>query len=116
MEYSEHELSLLLTTDEEIESLNSQYRNKQKPTDVLSFSQLEGEGGASDSKLLGDVVISVETAIKQAKELGYTLKEELTRLLIHGTLHLLGYDHENVPEAEAKKMQELEDKLFEKLS
>ena len=112
MGYSQHELSVLLTTDEEIASLNEQYRNKPNPTDVLSFSQLEGE--VTESNLLGDVVISVETALKQAAELQVTLDEELVRLLIHGTLHLLGYDHEGVTEEEAREMEELEQKFFEK--
>jgi len=113
LEYSEHELSLLLTGDKEIASLNNQYRNKSSATDVLSFSQLEGEGH-SEEKLLGDVVISVETASRQAQETAVSLEEELVRLLIHGTLHLMGYDHENVSEAEVKEMENLEEKFLEK--
>jgi probable rRNA maturation factor len=93
---SEMELSVLLTGDEAIQALNRDYRGQDRATDVLSFSQLEEEGG--DTGLLGDVVISVETARRQAGEHRLSLDEELALLLIHGTLHLLGYDHERSPE------------------
>jgi len=89
------ELSVLLTGDEGIRALNRDYRGQDQATDVLSFSQLEEEGG--DTGLLGDVVISVETALRQAGEHRLSLDEELALLLIHGTLHLLGYDHERSP-------------------
>ena len=115
MEYSEHELSILLTSDEEIQALNSQYRNRDKPTDVLSFSQLEGEELPLEEKLLGDVVISVETASRQAEAAGYGLMVEIFKLTIHGVLHLVGYDHENVTAEEAEKMLNLERSFFEKV-
>lgn len=108
------ELSLLFTDDSEIKELNRQYRGRDNPTDVLSFSQAgKGETIAADG-LLGDVVISVDTAQRQADEYGVTLTEEIDRLLIHGILHLAGYDHETSP-TDAKKMRAKERALIKKL-
>ena len=104
------EVSIVLTTDQEIQSLNRDYRQKDKPTDVLSFSLLEGAPGPTQS--LGDIVISLDTAEQQAQDLGVPLDDELLRLLIHGLLHLLGYDHENVSKEEEERMKEREDQLF----
>ncbi|MFP6664427.1 MAG: rRNA maturation RNase YbeY [Deltaproteobacteria bacterium] len=87
------ELSIVLTDDAEIHVLNRDYRDRDRPTDVLSFAQREGEG-AIDDALLGDVILSVPTAERQARERGHTLAAELLELLAHGLLHLLGYDHE----------------------
>ena len=93
------ELSIVLVSDPLMRRLNRQWRGKDRPTDVLSFSQREG-GGMVPPALLGDVVISVATARRQAKECGETLAACSERLLIHGLLHLLGYDHErSAPEA-----------------
>lgn len=97
------EVSILLTDDESIAGLNSEYRGVEGPTDVLSFSQHEGEDDfapGGEENLLGDVVISVETAERQARERGAELDEELDVLLAHGLLHLLGYDHAEPEEAE----------------
>lgn len=105
------ELSLLLTTDQAIQVLNKNYRNKDKPTDVLSFPLLEGEG-SEFSISLGDLVISLETCKRQAIELELSDKERFLQLLVHGLLHLLGYDHENVPESERIRMEEREDCLL----
>jgi len=102
------ELSVALITDREIEKLNRKYRNKPKPTDVLSFPA--GELLAGRHPLLGDVVISVERAEEQAKAGGWTLDEEINRLLIHGILHLLGYDHER-SRKEALVMRSMERKI-----
>ena len=85
--------------------LNSRYRAKPKTTDVLSFPQ-------DNTLLLGDIVISLPRAIVQAKEYEVTVAEEVTRLLIHGTLHLLGYDHENVSARKARAMVQEEDRLM----
>ena len=95
------EISLLLTGDDEIAALNSDYRQKQAPTDVLSFAMMEGEPmpDASGELLLGDIVISTTRAAEQAAELGQSLSRELVFLFIHGLLHLLGYDHEGNLEA-----------------
>jgi len=88
------EVSILLADDESISILNGQYRGIEGPTDVLSFSQHEGEDEfAAEQGLLGDVVISVETAMRQAAERGAQLDSEIDLLLVHGLLHLLGYDH-----------------------
>ncbi len=80
-----------------------------RPTDVLSFSALEGEGAEFRGELLGDVVISLETADRQARERRVALDHELRDLLIHGVLHLFGMDHERPSDARA--MRELEDHL-----
>jgi len=95
------ELSLVLVSDRRMRVLNRRYRKKDRPTDVLAFPLHEKWGQATflslSPFLLGDVVISVPTARRQAAELGYGLREELRRLLVHGVLHLLGYDHERGP-------------------
>lgn len=104
------ELSILLTNDETIRQLNKQWRNKDKPTDVLSFLVNEKPFGYKYT-VLGDVIISLPYAKKQAKEIGLTEKEEILRLLAHGILHLLGYDHET-SEEDAKVMFDLQDKIF----
>lgn len=111
MGYENAELSVLLTTDKEIADLNAKYRGKNKPTDVLSFSQNEGKAQI-ETKHLGDLVISLETCARQAREFGVSFLEELNRLLIHGLLHLLGYDHENVSKIEAQKMRSKEAELL----
>jgi len=105
------ELSLYLTDDREIRDLNRQYRGVDSATDVLSFSQQEGEvlSSAGGPCLLGDVVISMDRAKEQARELGTDLEVELRRLLAHGVLHLLGYDHEG-SEEEVNTMRNLEDR------
>lgn len=96
------EVSILFTDDEEIALLNKEYRQIDGPTDVLSFSQFEGEDFAPDEMEtpLGDVVISVETARRQADEQGHSLEQEINVLLVHGILHLLGYDHVETDETE----------------
>lgn len=82
------EVALVLTGDRAVRVLNARYRKKDKPTDVLSFPGPGGEAG------LGDIVISVDTAARNAKEYGRTLPQELDILALHGFLHVLGYDHE----------------------
>lgn len=102
------DFTLLLTDDKEIHRLNLQYRKKDKPTDVLSFpSNME--------RYLGDLVISVETAKAQAREYKTTLIDEITRLITHGLLHLLGYDHEKVSPATARKMRRKEKLLLDQI-
>ena len=86
------ELSILLVDDANMQNLNRLHRNIDSATDVLSFPQAENDEFISH--MLGDVVISVETAERQAKEHQFSLEQELVLLLIHGLLHLLGYDHE----------------------
>ena len=108
-----NQLSIVICSDDEIQELNSRYRGKDSPTDVLSFSQLEGREHAPIISSLGDVIISVDTAQKQANNLGVSLEDEILRLLIHGTLHLFGYDHENVPDSEAERMRLKEEDIFQ---
>jgi probable rRNA maturation factor len=100
------ELSILLTDDAFIRTLNREHRGKDKPTDVLSFSQTEGDepGGLPDALtegLLGDVVISLDTAERQARKRKHTLMDEVRFLLAHGILHLMGYDHQTDAEEAA---------------
>jgi probable rRNA maturation factor len=114
LECSDSELSLLVTNDEHIRELNSQYRSKDTATDVLSFAAREQTPAQMPIDVLGDVVISLETAVEQAKTRELPVDAEIFRLLIHGVLHLLGYDHEGVGDAEVQKMQDLEDSLFDK--
>lgn len=106
------EISITLTDNQTIKELNKQWRNKDKPTDVLSFPMEDSIG--YKYRLLGDVVISLPFAKKQAEEIGFSYKEEILRLLIHGILHLLGYDHERSKEDE-KIMFELQEKIFQKI-
>jgi len=108
---SKVELSIALVSDAQIKRLNKLYRNKDKPTDVLSFPIGEK---VEDWLILGDIVISVDTARRQAQELGHSLEEELKRLLVHGLVHLLGYDHELGGEEE-KKFFELEEFVLREL-
>ena len=93
------EVSVALVDDAEIHRLNASYRGKDRPTDVLAFAQREGDG-VLDETLLGDVVISLDTAARQAAERGHALEAEVRELLVHGVLHLLGYDHERSEEDE----------------
>lgn len=100
--------------DSQIRELNRKYLRRNRPTDVMSFSQMEGAFAHVNTNLLGDVVISVETARRQAREAHLPLHDEMTHLLIHGILHLLGYDHEG----SAKKSREMklkEKQLFRKV-
>ena len=95
---SHAELSVALVDDDAIQQLNRDYRDKDKPTDVLAFAMSEGEQLTTiegEPLLLGDVIISVPTAVRQAKQNKRPLLDELTMLLAHGLLHLLGYDHDS---------------------
>jgi len=109
----ETEVSILLTDDKFIRSLNNKYRGIDKPTDVLSFNLQEGAVKSPEvesNKLLGDIIISVETAQRQADNLNHSMERELKVLLIHGLLHLTGYDHEE--DADYKIMREKEDEIL----
>lgn len=111
LEYPQGELSILLVADREIEDLNRRYLQKKGPTNVIAFSMREGEIANLNPEILGDIVVSIETAKRQAFESGINFKEMLARLLIHGLLHLLGYDHEG-PEKEAREMEQKEEELL----
>jgi probable rRNA maturation factor len=103
---SGEELCVLLVGDDRMRELNRDWRGKDRPTDVLSFSQQEGEALPEPAFLLGDVVVSVDTLRRQAADGGWTEDEELTRLLLHGVLHLLGHDHEDEGDAERMRAEE----------
>lgn len=91
---SDNELSVVFVHDERMQSLNRTYRCKDRPTNVLAFPQSPTYEGEPQTLLLGDVVISLPTAAREAFELSQTLEERVVFLLAHGLLHLLGYDHE----------------------
>jgi probable rRNA maturation factor len=110
---SESGLSLTLVGDEAIRTLNRDYRGKDRPTDVLSFP-LEEPANGSVERILGDVVISVDTARRQAADYDATLQREIYRLLIHGLLHLTGYDH--VGTSERRVMQREERRLADSIA
>jgi rRNA maturation RNase YbeY len=106
------ELSVVLVDDAAIRALNREFRGKNRPTDVLSFSQLEDARRSARAPIeidpaarvqLGDVVISIDTALAQARRAGISARERLAALLVHGMLHLVGYDHERSP-AQARAM------------
>jgi probable rRNA maturation factor len=103
LEREEHELSILLTDDTFIQTLNKEHRGKDTPTDVLAFPLDESDGTPSvlDDALLGDVVISLDTAERQARRRKHDLFDEVSFLLAHGILHLVGYDHQTDEEEAA---------------
>lgn len=102
------ELSVALIANAEAQQLNATYRHKDYATDVLSFPA--GDGLPGEVRILGDVIISVDKAKEQAEERGRSLDEEMATLLIHGIVHLLGYDHERSTE-DARIMGRLEKKI-----
>ena len=108
------ELSVLLVGDKAMRSLNRRYRNKDRTTDVLSFPLQEGRFTSIQPHVLGDIVVCLPAAGRQAKAAGDTSLVEIRRLLVHGYLHLLGYDHENGG-AEARRMEGRERRLREAL-
>jgi probable rRNA maturation factor len=105
--HARSELSIALVDDQEIRALNQTWRQKNRATDVLSFSLIEGTDAERSAGLMGDVVISVETAAAQAKERHRGLNEEVAKLVIHGLLHIVGFDHENDAEARSMRREEL---------
>ena len=106
------QLSILIVDDVKIREINRDYLAKDRPTNVISFAMQEGEGGGVQPDLLGDVVISAETAARDAGEAQATFESELYFLLLHGILHLLGYDHERGTKAEARLMESREKEVF----
>ena len=114
LKLSHPEISILLLDDRQIQELNRTYLSRDCPTDVLSFPMAEGPFPAVQPHILGDVVISVETALRQAEARQAGLHEELAFLLIHGILHLTGYDHEQGG-SEQRRMRRMEQKLLKTL-
>ncbi|MBP1765021.1 MAG: metalloprotease ybeY [Firmicutes bacterium] len=104
------EVSLVLADDAYIQELNCHYRGKDMPTDVLSFALNEGEEpeifDGPEENLLGDIIISLETAERQAVDYGHSIERELAFLTIHGLLHLLGYDHEQEEQRRVMRAEE----------
>lgn len=103
--YSQGEISIALVDNEQIRDLNKMYRGIDEPTDVLSFPM--------DDEIWGDIIISTDKVISQAEEYGHSLERELGFLVVHGILHLLGYDHQT-PEEEAV-MRQKEEKILTEL-
>lgn len=108
----ETELSVSIVGDRSIRIINREYLAKDRPTNVISFSLQEGDCGGVNPHALGDVLISAETAAREAEEGGMPFFERLSFLLLHGILHLCGYDHERSGEVEAQKMRQKEQQLF----
>ena len=111
MEHPDGELSLLLVNDAQIQALNLRYLGRDKPTNVLAFPMREGEFSTLHPHLLGDLVISVETARRQMKRFGLDEMKMVILLMIHGILHLVGYEHEGTRKG-AQEMSIKQKELF----
>lgn len=112
------EVSVSFVSDEEIHELNRDYREVDRPTDVLSFALQEGEEFPEPSDfeaqaMLGDIVISIPTAVRQSEDYGHSIEREVAFLLAHGFLHLMGYDHQS-PEEE-QEMFGIQEEVLEQL-
>lgn len=109
------EVSVTFVDDQYIHQLNSTYRGVDRSTDVLSFALDEGEEmpELGNVHILGDIIISVETAQRQADDYGHTIEREIAFLAVHGALHLLGYDHQQ--QADTQKMRTKEEMVLNKL-
>jgi probable rRNA maturation factor len=103
---------VVIADDAGIREINRDYLQRDRPTNVISFPMQEGEGGGINPLLLGDVVISAETAARDAAEAGIPFEHELWFLLLHGILHLLGFDHERGSAEEGLRMEAREQELF----
>jgi probable rRNA maturation factor len=104
------ELSLVFTNDDSIQEINAEWRGKDKPTNVLSFPAFPLEPGGMPGPMLGDIVIARETVEREAVDLDKTFDDHLTHLLVHGFLHLFGYDH--MEKDEAEEMEALETRIL----
>jgi probable rRNA maturation factor len=110
--FPDSELSVVVVGDRTIRRLNREYLGRDKPTNVISFAMQEGDFPGLNPLVLGDVAISADTAAREAEEGGIGFESRLTFLLLHGILHLAGFDHERSGEAEARKMEAKEQELF----
>lgn len=110
MECHDAELSIVITDDKHIAELNSRFLKRKGPTNVLSFPIREDNPNEPETLMLGDIVISLDAAIRDAKKAGESLTRMIDRLLIHGLLHLLGYNHER--SKEAWRMEEETERLL----
>lgn len=111
LDFPDAELSILIVDDSEIEKLNRKYLNRKGPTNVIAFPMVKGDFTHISPQLLGDVVVSMETAQQEAQTAGIHVDERLLELLIHGILHLVGYDHE-LSESEALIMEAKSNELL----
>ena len=107
------EISLVFTNDEEIRTVNREWRGQDKPTNVLSFPAFPIEPGGQPGPMLGDIVLAEETLRREALDLGISFDDHLTHLLVHGFLHLFGYDH--MTDEEAAVMEGLETRILAEL-
>ncbi|MFZ0482757.1 MAG: rRNA maturation RNase YbeY [Desulfobacterales bacterium] len=105
------ELSILIVDDSQIEILNKKYLRRYGPTNVIAFPMRTDRFSNINPELLGDVVISIETAEREGKRIGISMEERFTQLLVHGILHLLGYDHET-SEQDADKMEKKSEEIL----
>lgn len=112
LEFPDSELSVSIVGDRSIRRINREYLGKDRPTNVISFSMHEGDYGNINPSVLGDVVISADTAMSEAEQGGMTLHSRLVFLLLHGILHLAGYDHERSGEEMAGIMIEREKEIY----
>ncbi len=112
LDFPDGEISILIVDDPQIETLNQKYLNRQGPTNVIAFAMREGEFSHLTPHLLGDVVISMDTTAKEAQDAGLSMERRFNELLVHGILHLFGYDHED-SEKEARRMEEKSRELLE---
>jgi probable rRNA maturation factor len=112
--YDGYELTVVLVDDREIARLNRQYFRRNRPTNVISFPMRDETAASLPAKMLGDVVISAETAQRDAGQAGEKTEDEVLFLMIHGILHLAGYDHEGSL-AERRKMETKEKEFYERL-
>jgi probable rRNA maturation factor len=112
LNHSDKEISILFVDDRQIRALNNKFLKRNFPTNVISFPMAQGEFSEITPHLLGDVVISVETAMKEAQESGLSLEQEVVLLLIHGILHLTGYDHTR---GNRKQMEKVQEGLFKRV-
>lgn len=110
--FPEAELSIVILDNEGIREINRDYLQRDRPTNVISFAMQEGEASGLNPQVLGDVVISAERADTDAAEAGVPFEHELWFLLLHGILHLLGYDHERGTEEQAREMEAKEREIF----
>lgn len=111
LDYHDAELSILIVDDPQIAILNKKYLRRNGPTNVIAFPMRTEQFSNINPELLGDVVISIETAEKEGKSIGISMEERFTQLLVHGILHLLGYDHEK-SEQEADKMEKKSEEIL----
>ena len=108
---SEQELSVVFSNDRLLQELNRTYRHKDRPTNVLAFSQSPTYAGEPASTMLGDVIVSLPMAAREAHDLNQSLEERVIYLLLHGILHLLGYEHEGSA-AQRRRMEALEQEVL----